>query len=126
LNDSIIRFEQVYAHHRERVIYPNVLDDNALAEVLQQTLKSEDIFSNAAVLEKRINSMLILQAECNDERTTRRSNCLYVAKLLPLVKLITDIGGFAAQVRFSFFDLLLMIFRLLDAFLLPLLYEELF
>ena len=103
LNDSITTFEQIYAHHRKRARYPNLLDDDVMEEVLLQTMLGDDIFKNAAVLENRINSTLNLQAEYEDERTRRRSNCLYVAKLLPLVKQLTNIGGIAAQVSIPFF-----------------------
>lgn len=106
LNESITKFDQIYTHHRERVKYPHVLDDNLLEEGLQQTNLGEDIFDNAAVLESWMNKTLNLQAE--DEKMRRRFNCLYVAKLLPLVKLLADIGGLAAQVRLSFLHLLVI------------------
>lgn len=100
LNDSITSFEHIYARHRERAKYPSALDDNVLEEVLQQTISGEDIFHNATVLENRIIDHVNLQTEGNGEQARRRSNCLHVAKLIPLVKLFADIGGVAAQVSF--------------------------
>jgi len=104
--------------------YPNVLDDNALDEVLQQTMVGNDVFRNAAILEDRINSMSNSQPECEHEKTRRRSSCLYVAKLFPLVKLLADVGMLAAQV--SLLHLLVMVFRFLDGFRSLLLYADYF
>lgn len=102
LNNSITSFEQIYIRYRERAKYPNALDDNALEEVLQQTISGDDIFHNAAVLENRIIDTVNLQAEGNREQARRQSDCLHVAKLIPLVKLLTNIEEVAAQVSFLF------------------------
>jgi len=125
LNDSLTTFKTIYANHRERMKYPNVLDDNALDEVLQQTMVGNDVFRNAAILEDRIFSMFHPQPECEHETTRRRSSCLYVAKLFPLVKLLADVGTLAAQVSL-FHLLIIMVFRFLDGFRLLLLYEGYF
>ena len=103
LNDSITKLESEYARHREKMGYSNVLDDNTLNEVLQQSCAGNNIFDNAAILEERINSISDLRADCEDRKTRRRSGCLYVAKLFPLVRLLADIGVLAAQVRFFAF-----------------------
>jgi hypothetical protein len=102
LNDSITSFEKIHARHREKAKHPGVLDENALEGVLQQNILGEDVFHIAALLENRVNSTLDLQAESNADPTKRPSSFLYVAKLIPLVKLVTDIGGLAAQVTFPF------------------------
>ena len=103
LNDSITKLESEYARHREKMGYSNVLDDSTLNEVLQHPCAGNNIFDNAAILEERINSISDLRGDCEDRKTRRRSSCLYVAKLFPLIRLLADIGVLAAQVRFFAF-----------------------
>ena len=106
-----------------RAKYVNALDDAAVLTALDRTTMEADIFDNADTLENKITESLSRRGQSKEAHGRIKSCCLYFAKLLPLVRLLADIGGVAAQVHIRIGYTL--IFRQLDVFPLPLRCEEL-
>jgi hypothetical protein len=98
LNLSIERYEQIYAKHKSKDKTTTGLNDS-LSKVLNNVSLTDEIFDSAAALENRINEAIIGREEVKEVRTRQRDLSRYVLSVVPLVKLLLDIGGCAAQVR---------------------------
>jgi len=100
LKSSIERFEHVYNSHLE-ASSSNLSQNTALGEMLQDAMAGEGLMATAGLLETKMNYIADKDAKRSEGSISKQSSSLYIAKVLPLVKLVMDVGGLAAQVSKS-------------------------
>src|SRR5579859_4349366 len=90
LRCALERLDSIY-RSRQDVGSSKLPDAGSFEDIMRSTATGKGLIAVASLLESKIDSTM-------EESASRKSISVHVAKVLPLVKLVTDIGGLAAQV----------------------------
>lgn len=101
LNKSVLKLEHEYKKNAARLLN---WSDSTIAEMLDKGAQETDVFDRAAAFTEALSADITRRKTLSQSTTVAKTICVFVARMFPLVRVLLEIGGTAAQVsEFSFF-----------------------